>query len=325
MSSNTSSKDTNSFDRRNFLLAGAAASAGLAAFATGEAHAASAKPASPFRLCLNTSTIREQKLSIVEEIDLAAKVGYQAIEPWLNKLNDYAKNGGSLKDLKKRLDDHGLKVESAIGFATWIVDDEGVRNLGFETAKKDMDVLAQIGAVRIAAPPAGMKPGQTVDLHRAAERYRKLLELGDEMGVIPELEFWGPSTAIGQLNTAMFIAMEAAHPKACILGDFYHMYKGGTPVDALRLIGPKTMPVVHCNDYPATPGRDKINDGDRVFPGDGVAPLKQMLRILAGNGAKTVLSLELFNREYWKQPAEQVVRTGLEKMKKVVADAMAKD
>lgn len=324
MSRNAIPNERGSVDRRQFLLAGAMAGAGFASVAT-HVGAAAAKEASPFKLCLNTSTIREQKLTIEQEIDLAGKAGYQAIEPWLNKLNAYVSGGGSLKDLRKRLNDQGVTVESAIGFATWIVDDEGVRNLGFEQAKKDMDLLAQIGAVRIAAPPAGVKPGQTIDLHRAAERYRKLLELGDQTGVIPELEFWGPSTAIGQLNTAMFIAMAAAHPKACILGDFYHMYKGGTPVDSLRLIGPNTMPVIHCNDYPASPARDKINDGDRVYPGDGVAPLKQMLRILRANGATPVLSLELFNKEYWKQDAEQVVRTGLAKMKQVVAAAMAKD
>ncbi|GIT12763.1 MAG: hypothetical protein CM1200mP34_1690 [Verrucomicrobiales bacterium] len=41
----------------------------------------------------------------------------------VGKLNDYKKNGGSLKDLRKRIDDHGLTVESAIGFARWIVDE----------------------------------------------------------------------------------------------------------------------------------------------------------------------------------------------------------
>ncbi len=323
MSHSRKHSSQSTLNRRHFLLSGAVAAAGVAAGNGSKASAAPALKASPFKFCLNTSTIREQKLTIEQEIDLAAKAGYQAIEPWLNKLTAYQGGGGSLKDLRKRLDDQGVKVESAIGFATWIVDDEGVRNLGFEQAKKDMDLLAQIGAVRIAAPPSGVKPGQTIDLQRAAERYRKLLELGDQTGVVPELEFWGPSTAIGRLSTALYIAMEAAHPKACVLGDFYHMYKGGTSVDSLRLIGPATMPVVHCNDYPASPGRDKISDADRVYPGDGVAPLVDMLRILRGNGAETVLSLELFNREYWKQDAEVVVRTGMARMRRLVEAAMA--
>ena len=49
------------------------------------------------------------------------------------------------------------------------------------------------------------------------------------------------------------------------------------------------------NDYPAVPPRDTIGDRDRVMPGDGIAPLTQILRDLLANGSRAVLSLELFN------------------------------
>ena len=68
----------------------------------------------PFKYCLNTSTIRGQNLPITKEIDIAARAGYTGIEPWLGKLNDYKKNGGSLKDLRNRINDHGLTIESAM-------------------------------------------------------------------------------------------------------------------------------------------------------------------------------------------------------------------
>ena len=75
-----------------------------------------------FQYCFNTSTIRGQKLTLVEEIDIAAKAGYQAIEPWIGEIETHVQDGGSLADLKKRIADLGLTVESAIGFAEWIVD-----------------------------------------------------------------------------------------------------------------------------------------------------------------------------------------------------------
>ena len=62
----------------------------------------------------------------------------------------------------------------------------------------------------------------------------------------------------------------------------------------------------------------EITDAHRVYPGDGVAPLKPMLRDLRALGFKGVLSLELFNPEYYKRDALEVARTGLEKMKAVV-------
>ena len=72
------------------------------------------KPLRPFRYCLNTATIRGQKIGIVKEIQVAAKAGYDAIEPWVESIEDYVKNGGSLKDLKNRIKDSGLTLESAI-------------------------------------------------------------------------------------------------------------------------------------------------------------------------------------------------------------------
>jgi len=269
-----------------------------------------------FGFCLNTSTISGQKLDIVEVVEIAAKTGYTAIEPWIRDLDQYAKGGGSLKELGKRIQDRGLTVPSAIGFPEWIVDDDARRKKGVEETKRCMDVVQQIGGKRLAAPPAGASG--PIDLVKAAERYRVLLELGDKTGIVPELEFWGPSKAIGRLSEAAFIAVEAGHPKACILADVYHLYKGGSNVDGLRVLNGAALPVIHFNDYPAEPARSDITDALRVYPGDGVAPLKAILRNLKEIGFRGFLSLELFNRDYWKQDALTVAKTGLEKMKAVV-------
>ena len=212
----------------------------------------------PFRYCLNMSTIRGQKPTVEDEIDIAGKAGYDAIEPWVRKIHEYVKGGGELKDLRRRIDDNGLTVESAIGFARWIVDDDTKRAQGFEEAKRDMDTLAQLGGIRIAAPPAGAPRDRAIDPMKAAARYRQLLELGDEMGVVPQIEMWGGNKSIGRVSTAIFIAIECGHPKACFLGDVYHTYKGGSDFDGLRLLGPRAIQHFHMNEYPADPPRATI-------------------------------------------------------------------
>jgi len=273
-----------------------------------------------FPLCLNTSTVRGQGLTIEEEIDLAADAGYDGIEPWFRNIEQFTAGGGKLADLRKRIEDRGLTVESAIGFASWIVDDDAKRAEGFETAKRDMDTLAQIGGGRLAAPPAGTR--EAVDLDRAAERYRQLLELGATMGVSPQVEMWGGHPAIGTVEKALYIALRADHPNACFLGDVFHTYKGGCGFEGFRLLSPRAVQVFHVNDYPANPPQAQIRDEHRVYPGDGVAPIVDLLRMFADNGAYPALSLELFNREYWKRPADEVAQTGLAKMKEVVRQAM---
>ncbi len=60
----------------------------------------------PFTYCLNTATIRGQKLTLEQEIEVAGKAGYQAIEPWIEKLENYAKSS-KLSELNKRLNGTG--------------------------------------------------------------------------------------------------------------------------------------------------------------------------------------------------------------------------
>lgn len=275
----------------------------------------------PFKYCLNMSTIRGQELDAAAEIEVAGKAGYDGIEPWFRKINEYVANGGTLKDLKKRIDDHGLSVESAIGFARWIVNDPDQRNAGLEEAKRDMDTIAQLGGTRVAAPPAGAGKNDQISLDMAAERYRALLELGDEMGVIPQVEMWGGHPIIGTVEKAIYVAIAAGHPKACFLGDVYHTYKGGSSFDSLLMLGPSALQSYHMNDYPADPPRESIKDADRVFPGDGVAPLSQILQYFDQVGARPALSLELFNRSYWEMPADECAKIGLEKLQQAVAGA----
>ncbi len=283
------------------------------------------QPTLPVRFTLNMSTIRGQELSIIEQIEVAAKAGYDGIEPWIRDLEKFVSEGGKLDDLRSRIEDSGLTVESAIGFAQWIVDDEKARQAGLDVARRDMELVKAIGGSHIAAPPIGAHQGGATSppLQAIANRYLALLEVGDEVGVIPQLELWGFSPTLSKLGELVYVATAAEHKDACVLPDFYHIYKGGNDFAGLGMIEASRMHCFHINDYPATPSRDHIGDKDRVFPGDGVCPLVPTIRMLIDHGFRGTFSLELFNPEYWKRDALEVAREGLEKSKKVVAEAIA--
>jgi 2-keto-myo-inositol isomerase len=319
---------TGEFSRRDWLAGvpaglglGLAAGCGISAPAT--ARAGEGAAGEPFIYGLNTSTIRGQNLPIADVVEVAAKAGYTGLEPWIRELDRHVKEGGSLKDLGKRIADLGLRVESVIGFFEWVVDDDDRRRKGFEEARRNLAMVREIGGKRLAAPPVGATDKAGIDLLKIAERYRALLELGDAEGVVPQVEVWGPSKTLGRLGEAALVAIESGHPRACILPDVYHLYKGGSPPSGLALLGPSAVHVLHMNDYPADPPRSTITDAQRVYPGDGVAPLGPMLRTLRDIGFRGMLSLELFNRDYWKQDPLTVARTGLEKMRAAVRGGLS--
>lgn len=272
----------------------------------------------PFGYCLNTSTIDGQQLSLAEKIDVAARAGYQAVELWVRDLDAYVQGGGSLDDLAGLLRDRGLVVPNVIGFFEWAVDDEERRRRGLAEARRCMELTRRVGGLRVAAPPTGVVDQEDLNLRAAGRRYRALLELGESLGVVPLLEFWGRARSLGRLGEAAQVAIESGHPKACILADVYHLFKGGSDFAGLRLLHGSALPVFHFNDYPATPAREQMTDADRVYPGAGVAPLAELIADLRAIGFRGYLSLELFNRDYWKQDALLVARTGLEAMRAVV-------
>lgn len=53
------------------------------------------------------------------------------------------------------------------------------------------------------------------------------------------LQFWnfGGAGPVCRLADAVAIAIGTSHPKASLLLDFYHLFRGGNSFDGLRLVG----------------------------------------------------------------------------------------
>ena len=301
---------------RRQLLAGATAAGGTL-LQRGRGEAADA--ASPWPLSLNASTIRPAPLD--DKIRIAAEAGYDAIELWSNELERYEKEGGSLADVRKRLTDLGLAVPNIIGLGGCMPAQEEKRPAALETARRRLDVSARVGAACIAVPPSPDRPD--IDLQWAAQRYSELLALGREFGIRVAVEFIGFFKGISRLGQAAAIAIEANEPDACMVPDVFHLFRGGSGFNGIRHLNGDFIAVFHVNDVPADPPREEQRDQDRVHVGDGVLPLPQLLRDLRAINYRGPLSLELFNRDYWRQDPLTVAQTGIAKIRETIAASAA--
>jgi sugar phosphate isomerase/epimerase len=140
---------------------------------------------------------------------------------------------------------------------------------------------------------------------------------------VPQVEVWGFSKALRTLGEAAHVALSADHPRACVLADVYHLYKGGSGFHGVKLLSKEALHVVHMNDYPADPPRERINDAHRVYPGDGIAPLGQLFRDLDAIGFRGMLSIELFNKRYYQDDPFAVLQTGFNKLRTVVRESLS--
>jgi 2-keto-myo-inositol isomerase len=298
--------------RRNLLKT--LALSPLAISATPVVGQTAEKKESSFKFSLNTSTIRGQKLSLPQIIELAARAGYDGFEPWMMEIQAYLQTGKSVASLKKLASDAGIEFFDCIGFPTWMAQDEEKSKTGFTQMENEMGILADLGCPRVAAPAIGTEV--PIDLLKAGEKYKSLLDLGRKTGVMPQLEFWGAFPSFFHLGQAMAVAAAADDKDAKILADVYHLFRGGSGFEGMKMLDGHAIDIFHMNDFPADIPRTDQQDKDRVFPGDGGAPMQELADTLKSKGKPIILSLELFNPTYYAMDAEYVVKTGLEKMRR---------
>ncbi len=272
------------------------------------------KRESTFKYSLNTSTIRGQKLTLPQIIELAARAGYDGFEPWMMEIQAYLSEGKTLASLKKLASDAGLEFFDCIGFPTWMAQDEAKSKTGFSQMESEMGILSELGCPRVAAPAIGTDA--PLDLLQAGEKYKRLLEIGRKTGVMPQLEFWGAFPSFFHLGQAMAVAAAADDKDAKILADVYHLFRGGSGFEGMKMLDGHAIDIFHMNDFPKEIPRTEQQDKDRVFPGDGGAPMQDLANTLKSKGGQIILSLELFNPTYYAMDAEYVIKTGLEKMKR---------
>jgi len=270
-------------------------------------------------LCLNTCTI--QPASLMDKIGIAVETGYRAIEVWSNELTQFEQTGRPLSDLRQILEDAGLKVLSVIAVFDWMQSDDFHKRKTHTEARRRLRQAAVIGAPYIIASPVPDR--QTLDITLGATRYRELLEMGEEVGVRPVMEFLGFNGNVYQLEQAVAIVRQAEHPNGCIVLDPFHLYRGGSGFGGVKRLSSNEIALCHFNDAPAVPPQFAQTDEDRVYPGEGILPLTSLLKDLISLGYEGYLSLELFNPQYWTKDLRQVARTGREKMEAVIRSATA--
>lgn len=275
------------------------------------------KGASPWPICLDTATIRPASLK--DKVKIAAKAGYDAIEPWDGELEEFEANGGNLEDLGKEIRDLGLFVPSVIGLWNALPPTQELWEESLKDTRRRMRMAAAIGAQHIQTIPNTV--GDNYDIKWVAARYRDIIEIGrNEFNLNPALVFvkYFPLKTLGQ---ATAVAIDANHPHAMVIPDVFHMYISEGGFDGLKLLKGNAIAIFQFNDAPASPSLPNLGDEHRVYPGDGILPLTDILKDLKASGFEGCISLELYNPEYWKQDLQQVAITGLRKTLEVIKKA----
>lgn len=264
-----------------------------------------------FRYSLNSSTIKPTP--ILEKIRVAAAAGYEGIELWHADIDLHLKQGGTVEEIRRTVDDNNLTVPTTVMLKGWCEPDGPEDVAGMAECKRRMEHAVIVGAQYCVAGP----PHSGVDFNLAAERYCRLLEIGIEMGVRPAMEYLGFAQEVNSIADALAIMEGSKHPEATIVLDPFHDFRGGGGHDEIAKLRPEQIAVCHFDDAPAHPPASEQRDPDRVMPGDGVIDLPKFVKLLKQVGYHGFISLELFREDLWQQDPVEVAKSGLAAMKSI--------
>jgi 2-keto-myo-inositol isomerase len=274
------------------------------------------------------------KMALAMHQNTSAGAGYRkSLEGWARArvknveitsalLDDFLKTD-TLDAAKRVLTDNGLTpVSSASGVAA-LIEPNSNRAAPLSDFKRRCEQFARLGLNRTyitTATPANAPKYSLEDYKTAASNLRDVAEASQQFNMKTMVEFVRASTFIATLNTLANVMRQAAHPNLGILFDCYHFWSGNNKLEDIDGVHPGEIAHVHFQDVPDVP-RELLDQTSRFIPGDGVSPLKTILRKLADKGYSGPLSVELFLPKFQQGDPYEVAREIRQKAENVMRQA----
>ena len=260
------------------------------------------------KLCLNTSTIQPQPL--LDKIQITAEAGFAGIELWINDIYQYIGQGGEVRDVENALADNGLELPCMIAIRGWGEAIGKEYQLLLDEARRRMELAARLGSPFVVATP----PREPCEQNQLTDRFGDLLEIGDEIGTRPTLEYISFFKGLSTLDDAWQI-IQTIGGTATLIADSFHTWNSHSDRTLLGRIPAEHLSHFHINDAHPTIKCCEQTDPDRMMLGAGPIDLAlefEMLRKIGYNGS---VSLELFNVDLWQQNPLAVAQQGYQSLR----------
>lgn len=242
------------------------------------------------------------------ETDIRAygKAGFDAVEIWVPKLKEYLGKNSLIK-VKNLLKKQKIKAIGACYQAGLMFAAGDERKKVMEEFYEKLEICRFLEIPVLVVPsdsPAQLKD-DTYD--GAAKNLKEANDIAEKYGVKLALEFLAKSKFIGCVSTAVEILRKINSSNTGILFDTFHFYAGISKFEDINSLNGKNVFLVHINDV-ENKHREILTDKNRVLPGEGIIPLKKIMRKLEKQGYSGFYSLELFNQKLWEQNPYDVAK-----------------
>ncbi len=263
------------------------------------------------RLCLNTITIPG---SFPDQVRAAAAAGFAAIGVWAKDVQGCP---GGLAAAGTVVREGGLAVPEFLVLREFQMLTPERRVQAFAEAEALFGLMRGIGADTLLACGT-TAPGGDGDLDAVAQDLRDLADLAARHGMRIAYEFLAWAAWIKDIATAWEVVRRADRENAGLILDTFHIFKAGSRLEDLEPVPPHRIFGVHLVDAPDL-ALDvlQVSRHHRLFPGEGVLPIPDLVQRVQAKGYTGFYSLEIFNDEYWRRERGALAEAGMASLRRL--------
>lgn len=259
------------------------------------------------KIALNGATTMHADLET--DIRAASEAGYELLEIWAAKLREFLKSK-TTDDLKELLEEHDLEPYSinSIEHITFRTAED------YEKIKAECEELCKI-AGEIDCPYVVVVPGKLPENATKDEIIEESVKVLNELGDIAEkhnvslaFEFLGQTDcSVQTLDLCNEIVEKVDRENIGNVIDTFHFYAGNSSFEAIEKMKPEKLFIFHINDAENLP-KEQLTDAHRVYPGEGILPIKEIKAKFDEIGYDRMVSIEIFRPEYWNEDPFEVAK-----------------
>jgi len=265
-------------------------------------------------LCFNEMTVMKNG-TLPEDIALCAQAGFSAVELRKGTLLRYLRGGGTLEALRQTLEEQHVRAASlnALESVSFQARAGGrmLRELG-DWCFAACRVLG-CGCMEVIASfhvPEGISAAAIC--RETADSLLRLSDAAADYGVRLALEFMAvPGSSVRTFAQCAEILDTVDRANVGMLLDTWHFCAGGSRPEELSALRGDRLFMVHVSDCPAR-APFTAQRAESYWPGEGDAPLEELLRSVRATGYDGPCSVEVMDPNVLALPAEEAIRRAAE-------------
>lgn len=193
-----------------------------------------------------------------------------------------------------------------------------VKKRKFELARQFMDQMKLVGCDTLVLCS---NVNEDVDRNwaRAVQDVRELGELAKAHNIRIAFEPICYGHWINNYITGWELVRDVDHSHVGLVLDAAHIFLPETPLKPIETIPKDKIFLVELNDFPGTTfDKRELLRNYRLFPGEGVRPLREFVDRVRATGYDGVVSLEVFNARYRAADPRFVAKRGMQSLEKLL-------